>query len=108
MRRHSTGMMVGGIVMVSLTPVALLVSGVAAIGKGVCEVGDDDTFSTCDDAYNPTIYGALVSAAVLLGVGIPLLVIGAKKEPADDSGASATISPWATPSAAGVGLRIDL
>lgn len=113
-QRHSTGMMAGGIVMVSLAPVALLVSGVAAIGKGVCNVGNDDPFDSCDDRYDATIYGALASAFVLVGVGVPLIVIGAKKEPVDDSNATAassgtaTVSPWATPSAAGVTLRLDL
>lgn len=114
MQRHSTGMMVGGIVMVSLAPVALLVSGMAAIGKGLCNVGDDDPYDSCDDDYDPTIYGALGSAFVLVGVGVPLIVIGAKKEPVDDSNATraskatATVAPWATPSAAGVTLRVDL
>jgi hypothetical protein len=45
---------------------------------------------------------------VLLGVGIPLLVIGAKKEPVEEDVAKATITPWLTPNAAGVGLRIDM
>jgi len=106
MQRHSTGMMVGGIVMVSLTPVALVVAGVAGIGDGLCRI--DHSEASCDSDYDATIYGALLSAVVLAGVGIPLLVIGAKKEPVEDDDMTATISPWATPTAAGVGLRIDL
>jgi hypothetical protein len=105
MQRHSTGMMVGGIVMLSLAPVALLVSGIARIGKGICDIDDE---RGCDQDYDPTIYGSLLTGVALIGVGVPLLVIGAKKEPVDDSEATATISPWATPEAAGIGLRIDM
>jgi hypothetical protein len=104
MQRHSTGMMVGGIVMVSLAPVALVVAGVARLGKGICDIDDE---RGCDDDYDPTIYGSLLTGVVLLGVGIPLLVVGAKKEPVDDT-ATATISPWLTSNAAGVGLRVDM
>jgi hypothetical protein len=105
MERHSTGMMVGGIVMLSLAPVALLVSGIARIGKGICDVGDE---RGCDQDYDPTIYGSLLTGVALIGVGVPLLVIGAKKEPVEDRAATATLSPWATPEAAGLGVRIDM
>jgi hypothetical protein len=97
-------MMVGGIVMVSLAPVALVVAGVARLGKGICDIDDE---RGCDDDYDPTIYGSLLTGVVLLGVGIPLLVVGAKKEPVDGT-ATATISPWLTSNAAGVGLRVDM
>lgn len=119
MQRHSTGMMAGGIVMVSFTPIALLVAAVANAQQTVCEVGDysygiDENgdygrISTagagCDD-YDATIYGGLISAVVLAGVGIPLIVIGAKKEPVNQ--VEARITPWASPQGAGVGLRIDM
>ncbi len=105
MQRHSTGMMVGGIVMVSLAPVALVVAGVARLGKGICDIDDE---RGCDDDYDPTIYGSLLTGVVLLGVGIPLLVVGAKKEPVEEDVARATITPWLTSNAAGVGLRVDM
>jgi hypothetical protein len=112
-------MMAGGIVMVSFVPIALLVSLVANAQQTVCEVGDyqygydengvygriSTAGSGCDD-YDKTIYGGLISAAVLAGVGIPLIVIGAKKEPVNQ--VEARITPWATPHGAGVGLRIDM
>lgn len=105
MERHSTGMMVGGIVMLSLAPVALLVSGIARIGKGICDIDDE---RGCDRDYDPTIYGSLLTGVALIGVGVPLLVIGANKEPVEARAATATISPWATPEAAGVGVRIEM
>jgi hypothetical protein len=107
MRRHSTGMMAGGIVMVSLAPVALIVAGFAGLGKALCGVDDYDSQRTCS-GYDPVMYGSLVSAFVLVGVGVPLLVIGAKKEPVDDSEATAVIAPWATPTAGGVSLRLQM
>jgi hypothetical protein len=105
MQRHSTGMMVGGIVMLSLAPVALVVSGFARLAKVVC---DADRDVGCDADYDPTIYGALLTGVTLVGVGIPLVVIGAKKEPVAATEAAATLSPWATPNGAGVALRIDM
>jgi hypothetical protein len=107
MRRHSTGMMAGGIVMVSLAPVALIVAGFAGLGKALCGVDDYDSSRTCS-GYDPVIYGSLAGAFVLVGAGVPLLVIGAKKEPVDDSDATATISPWATPTSGGLSIRLQM
>jgi len=109
-KRHSTGMMVGGIVMTSFVPIALLAAWVADIEQGVCERGDYDfsgssyTRRTDCGSYDATIYGGLISAAVLAGVGIPLIVIGGKREPAT----TAKIAPWATPHAGGISVRLDL
>jgi hypothetical protein len=107
MQRHSTGMMAGGIVMVSLAPVALLVAGLSGLGKALCRVDDYDSERTCS-GYDPVIYSSLAGAFVLVGVGVPLLVIGAKKEPVDASAASAIIAPWATPTSGGLSLRLRM
>jgi hypothetical protein len=102
-------MMVGGIVMVSFVPIALLVAAVADAEQTACERGSYDylngqvTYGTNCDEYDPTIYGGLISAVALAGVGIPMIVIGGKKETV-----TARITPWATARAAGVGLRIDM
>jgi len=110
MQRHSTGMMAGGIVMVSFVPVSLLVVMVASIQQSVCE---HDTYSSTSGTlmdrtdcgrYDPTIYGGLFTGAALLGIGIPLIVIGGKKEPVG----TARVAPWASPHGAGLGLRVDL
>jgi hypothetical protein len=61
MRRHSRGMMAGGIVMVSLAPVALLVAGFAGLGKIACGLDDYDRSRTCS-GYDPVIYGSLAGA----------------------------------------------
>ena len=108
-KRHSTGMMAGGIVMVSFVPIALLAAWVADIEQNTCERGYDfysgsNTNHTDCGRYDPTIYGGLISAAVLAGVGIPLIIIGGKREPVG----TAKITPWATPQAGGVSLRVDL
>jgi hypothetical protein len=108
-KRHSTGMMAGGIVMVSFTPIALLAAWVASIEQDQCE-GDYFGYNSTElrgvncDRYDPTIYGGLISAAVLAGVGIPLIIIGGKKEPVT----SAKVTPWATPQAGGVSVRFEL
>ena len=110
-RRHSTGMMVGGIVMVSFVPIALLVSLVANAEQASCESGgyyysSGGTYSVDSDCdkYDKSIYGGAIVAVALLGAGVPMIAIGAKREPA----ATARITPWASPQAAGLKLRLDL
>jgi hypothetical protein len=103
--RHSTGMMVGGIVMVSFAPIALLTSLVANMEKSSCEMSSvyGPSLGDCD-RYDPTIIGGLVAAGALTAIGIPLIVIGARREPA----AVASVTPWTTPHGGGLGLRVDL
>jgi hypothetical protein len=101
--RHSTAMMVGGIVMVSFAPIALITSAIANVEKHGCEDGIYGPIRDCDQ-YNPTIYGGLIAAGALVAIGIPLIVIGAKRDPVG----TATVTPWATPHGGGLGLRIDL
>jgi S1-C subfamily serine protease len=108
-KRRSMGMMVGGIVMVSFAPVALIVAGVAHETKNACESSDGGRGGNYDcHSYDATIYGGLLSAVGLAGVGIPLIVVGGKKVPLKEGHVVAGITPWATPRAAGVGLRLDL
>jgi hypothetical protein len=104
-------MMVGGIVMVSLAPLALIVAAAAAGQKSTCELADGIytgsgyvSGTQCDDRYDPTIYGGLISAVVLAGVGIPLIVIGSRREPIR----AAVVQPWATPEGGGLRLRLAL
>lgn len=103
-------MMVGGIVMVSFVPVALFAAWIADIEQTNCERGhpllgpSGATPGTNCDRYDPTIYGGLISAAVLLGAGVPMIIVGGKKEPLGN----AKLTPWATPHAGGLSLRVDL
>ena len=116
-KRHSKGMMAAGIVLTSLTPVALLFTLMAAGSKASCGRNNDDATAYQEEAgydaighrdcsvYDPALYGSLVSATVLLGVGIPMIVIGAKREPARPA---AAVTPWVAPSTAGLALRLTL
>ena len=109
-KRHSTGMMAGGIVMVSFVPIALLVAWVASIEQSACEHGTYYSGTGIETAgvncgrFDPTIYGGLLGAAALAGAGIPMIVIGGKREPLG----TARLAPWASPHGAGLGLRFDL
>lgn len=107
MRRHSTGMMVGGIVMTSLSPIPLFVAMVGSIAKTSCESSseiDVSGYRSASDCsgYEETVYGGLLVGAALLAVGIPMIVIGAKKVPV------ATVNGFLTPHGGGLGLRVDL
>jgi hypothetical protein len=106
-------MMAGGIVMVSLAPIALFAAGIANAQQYNCEHSDyyldgGGTLSYRGEncaAYDKTIYGGLIVGLALLGGGIPLIVIGGKKVPA---WSTATLTPWATPTAGGLGLRLQM
>lgn len=96
--------------MVSVVPIALLAAMVANLKQSACEggvylstTGLATSKGNCD-RYDATIYGGLLGSVVLLGVGIPLIVIGGKKEPIG----TARVTPWATPHGAGLGLRVEL
>jgi hypothetical protein len=111
MQRHSTGMMVGGIVMTSLAPFALIVSLVADLEQNSCEGGffgeptldSNGRYRDCS-SYDRAIYGGLLVGGGLLAAGIPMIVIGAKKEPV----ATATVRGWIGNGGGGLGLRVDL
>lgn len=87
-KRHSTGMMVTGIVLTSFAPIGLLVGTAGMMGGG-----------------RPELF--LIgwgSAAVLAGVGIPLIVIGGRRKPITTGYAL----PWVAPQSAGLQLRFQL
>jgi len=88
-------MFVTGIVITSLAPIGLLVSSVGML----CSLSFSSS-NGCGDL----IVGGLVTTGILAGVGVPLLVIGAQRDPV----ATGRIAPWLTPHGAGVGLRFDL
>ena len=98
-------MMVGGIVLVSLAPIALITSLSANVQKSNCEIGEAylDGFGNCDD-YDATIYGGVIAAAAFAAVGIPLIIVGSRREPVE----TATVTPWATAHGGGLELRVDL
>lgn len=108
-KRHSTGMMVGGIVMTGLSSVAFAVSLLGGLANASCDTYDYSGSSTSysyyrDCNYDGLVYGGLVTGLVLAGVGIPLIVVGGKREPRG----MASVSPWATPNAGGLRLQLSL
>ena len=103
MRRHSTAMMVGGIVMVSLAPFAVLASVVGGLGKVTCGTASASGGGSRCDGYAWALYGGMVGTLVLVGVGVPLAMAGAEKEPV-----KITASPWLSASTSGLQLRIEM
>ena len=90
-KRHSRGMMIGGIVMTSLSGLPLLFAAAGMI-TGQTEI----------------MLGGLAIGGALAGVGIPLIVIGGRHEPRQPAASTATIGPWLTPQGGGLGLRFEL
>jgi hypothetical protein len=107
LQRRSTAMMAGGIVMVAVGPVLWVI---AALPRTSCNIQANGQvygsgINDCND--HTRTYALLISGAVLVGAGIPLIVIGAKKVPVAQS-ASLSFAPWVSPTTAGVDLRLDL
>ena len=86
-KRHSTAMMVTGIVLTSLSPIGLLVGTAGMVGGG-----------------SELFIAGFGSTAVLAGVGIPLMVIGGRRKPITTGYAL----PWVAPQSAGLQLRFQL
>jgi hypothetical protein len=111
-QRHNSGMMAVGIVMVSIGPIALLAAMVTSFNKADCEsydpIFDASGSSSSRDSncgrYNTPLYVSLLSGVGLIGAGIPMIVIGGKREPIG----TARLTPWASPHGGGLGLRVDL
>ena len=101
-KRHSTGMMVGGIVITSFSPISFAFAMLGAL----CGVSIDGSEGSPNNHCDGSSYfvGGMAVTGVLLGVGIPLIVVGARR----DGAPTARLAPWVTPDSAGLGLRFDL
>ncbi len=99
----------------SLAPVAGLVSFAGMASKRSCEFDADTDASRAAflgqpapppancDKHDGALYGGLVGAAVLLGGGVTMLLVGVEKVPVERTG-EVSIRPWLSPSTAGLGL----
>lgn len=89
-RLRSPGMMAGGIVLTSLGPV-LLMAGVLSSSCPGCSSG-------------PRMLAFVLGAATCIGIGVPLIVMGAKRVPVHQ----VTLAPWLAPRQAGMQLQLSL
>ena len=118
-RRRSRGMMVGGIVMVSIGPLALLGALSARNSQESCDENlenrypdhrvpayDQQALERCD-SYTTPIYVFGIAGAVLIAAGVPMIIYGGKNVTATP-GPRAQLLPWASPSSGGLRLRVDL
>jgi hypothetical protein len=96
-----------GIVMTSVGPLLLAVAALNHSHEG-CADGRDPTEVDCETRTEPSTYALAISGAVFIGGGIPLIVYGAKRVPAAPPVPRASVVPWATPTAAGLRLRLEL
>lgn len=89
MKRNSVGMMVGGIILTSAGAIMLTLGGVVYSSSQniVCDIGSD-----CRDEQGERA-GLILALAGLagIGVGIPLIVVGARKVPATPEPPSAAL-----------------
>lgn len=118
-RRRNTPLMVTGIVMLSVTPVALLGALAARNAQVDCDRELQEQYpghilpeseryraERCDD-YSASVYVLGIGGAVLGAVGIPLIFYGGAKVE-NPKPRAVELTPWATPRAGGVQLRLAL
>jgi hypothetical protein len=107
MERRSVGMMAAGIVMVSISPIPLFAGMIYSLEGASCRGFD----SSDDDGnclgYQSAAVGLTLTSLALVGLGVPLIVIGGKRVPAKEPW-QAELSPYATPDGVGLGLRLKL
>lgn len=118
MRRRSTPLMATGIVMTAAAPVVWL-AGLVLVATAQANCLSNAGFASssyysvqaeelnrCRDRATSQSYAVLLGGVVLVGVGIPLIVYGAKKVP--DASLTASVAPWLAPGQGGLQLRVDL
>jgi hypothetical protein len=83
MKRNSPGLMIGGIVLTSAGAVVLSIGAVLAGAENQSDCVCDELGCDCgsSDEEQTTGIVLIVSGLVGVGVGIPMIVIGAKKVP---------------------------
>jgi hypothetical protein len=97
---RSPGMLVGGVVLTSLAPIVFF----WGVANTTCTQHDSDlSGGGCNDNDDRMLAVGLTSL-VLLGVGIPLIVVGGKRTPAT----RVSLGPWVSPRQAGLQLRLDM
>jgi hypothetical protein len=115
MHARSTPLVVAGVVAVSLSSIGLYVTYGASI---IAVFGNRDYYSRSEreDARNIAI-GFGVGTALLIGAGIPMIVIGSKRVPDTEerdtaarpsNRAEAMLAPWAGPEGAGLRFGVTL
>lgn len=104
----SSGVLVTGIALTAVG-VASLVAGVAlTLDRGTCESLEvvQDHLQDCPmSSLEPA---AWIAGGIMIGVGVPLIVVGARSRATRALMPAATVSTWANLKGAGVGLRFSL
>lgn len=118
--RRSKPAMVAGIVMISVTPIALLGALSAKNAQDKCDerlqrdypgfmLPESQRYREEDcNSYSPAVYALGIGGAVLGAIGIPLLIYGAKSVPARTPQATVQVAPWAGIQSGGLRLKLSL
>jgi hypothetical protein len=119
-RRRSKGVMVAGIVAVSVGPIALLGALAAKNSQERCDEAierdyPDHRLPTSEkyraedcDGYSVPLYIFGIGGALLTAGGIPMIVYGAKAMPEPPKSGRVDVLPWANRESGGVRLRLSL
>lgn len=116
--RRNRPVMILGIVMASIGPLALLGSLAASNSQDNCDEQLEEDYpdhivptsqqyrlDRCD-GYSVPLYVLGIGGGVLIGAGIPMIIYGAKTMPAKK--VALELSPWASPQSGGLKLRLTL
>jgi len=119
-RRRSRPAMIGGILMASVGPIALLGALAAKNSQDNCDqklqqdypnnvLPTSEKYRVNDcNAYSLPVYIFSIGGALLIAAGVPLIIYGAKSVPTPPKSGSLHVLPWAGPDSGGLRLRLDL
>ena len=107
MVRRSPGMMAAGIVIVSIAPIPLFMGALYALDGLGCGSGYDEPYERDCSEHSGEAAALTLMSLAMVGIGVPLIVMGAKRVPAKQPWQAAVL-PFATPGGAGIGLRFKL
>jgi hypothetical protein len=108
-RRRSTGLMVTGIVLTAaggisaLTAVSFVIAGSTCTNTSTTSSYSTSTDSTCDTFTDLTLVSG-IAAIALIGIGLPLVIVGGSRVPNEQATRRLVLTPWANSNSTGLSL----
>jgi hypothetical protein len=98
--------MVAGIVVTAAGGVSGLIALSAALANSTCDSVQSPYATTTTDCstYRDITVAGLVGFGVLLGAGIPMIIVGGGRVPNEEAAQRVVLSPWASRNSGGLSL----
>lgn len=104
----SSGVLVTGIVLGGLGLVSLVAGAALSFDRGMCRSNESYQHGWADCPVSSLEPAAWIGGGILIGVSVPMIIIGARRPATRAFTPAATVSTWANASGAGLRLRLEL